>query len=161
MENRKKNISRTQSQLLATKLYIPQPRSNLVHRAHLIGRLNQGIDQKLTLISAPAGFGKTTLLTGWISESELPVAWISLDKGDNDPVHFIHYLIAALKSIQVNIGKAALLMLHSPQQLRIESVITQIIKEISDIRVIRPLACWLCHTINGVCRVYTRHYVCL
>jgi LuxR family maltose regulon positive regulatory protein len=133
MENRSTRIKETQHPLLAAKLYIPQPRPDLVQRTHLIDRLNVGIYQKLTLISAPAGFGKTTLLSEWISQSEIPVAWISLDKGDGDSVHFIHYLVAALQSIQVNLGNAALSMLRSPQQPPIESIMISLIKEITDI----------------------------
>ena len=133
MENRTVHIKDTQHPILATKLYVPQPRPDLVLRTHLIDRLNIGINQKLTLISAPAGFGKTTLLSEWISQSEKPVAWISLDKSDSDSVHFIHYLVAALQSIQVNIGKAALSMLRSPQQPPIESIMINLIKEITDI----------------------------
>ena len=133
MENRTINIKDTQYPILKTKLYIPQPRPDLVQRTNLIERLNKGINHKLTLISAPPGFGKTTLLSEWISQSEIPVAWISLDKGDNDPVHFIHYLIAALQSFDKNIGKTALSMLQSPQLPLIESIMTNLIKEITDI----------------------------
>lgn len=126
-------VKDTQYPLLETKLYVPQPRPDLVQRTHLIDRLNKGINKKLTLISAPAGFGKTTLVCEWISESEIPVAWISLDKGDSDPVHFFHYLIAAFQSFDVNIGEPALTMLRSPQQPPIESIMANLIKEISDI----------------------------
>ena len=99
----------------------------------LTEKLNRGADRKLTLISAPAGFGKTTLLSEWISYSEIPVAWISLDKDDNDPVYFIHYLIAALQKFDSNIGKPTFVMLRSPQQPPIESIMTSLIKEISEI----------------------------
>jgi len=133
MENRTINIKDTQYPILKTKLYIPQPRPDLVQRTHLIDQLNKGINHKLTLISAPAGFGKTTLLIEWIAQSEIPVAWISLDKGDNDSDHFIHYLVAALQRIEVNIGKAALSMLQSPQQPPIESIMINLIKEITDV----------------------------
>ena len=71
--------------LLTTKLYIPPPRPNLVPRPRLIERLNEGLRRKLTLISAPAGFGKTTLLNEWVAGYRGPVAWVSLDEGDNDP----------------------------------------------------------------------------
>lgn len=133
MENRTINIKDTQYPILKTKLYVPQPRPDLVQRTHLIERLNKGINHKLTLISAPPGFGKTTLLSEWISQSEIPVAWISLGKGDSYPVHFINYLVAALQNIDVDIGKAALSMLQSPQQPPIESIMTNLIKEITDI----------------------------
>ena len=74
----------TQSNLLLnTKLYIPPPRSNLVPRPRLIERLNAGQSGKLTLVSAPAGYGKTTLISDWVAQSQAPVAWLSLDEGDN------------------------------------------------------------------------------
>ncbi|MBE9511658.1 MAG: hypothetical protein IMY71_12340 [Bacteroidetes bacterium] len=132
-EREKINIKDTKYPLLETKLYVPQPRPDLVQRTHLIDRLDKGINHKLTLISAPAGFGKTTLISEWISRSEIPVAWISLEKGDNDPVQFIHYLIAALHSFDASIGQSALTMLQSPQQPPIESILTNLIKEITDI----------------------------
>jgi LuxR family maltose regulon positive regulatory protein len=71
-------------QLLTTKLYTPPPCSDLVQRPRLIEQLNSGISRKLILISAPAGFGKTTLLSDWIGKLDLPIAWLSLDKGDNE-----------------------------------------------------------------------------
>jgi LuxR family maltose regulon positive regulatory protein len=126
-------IKDSQYPFLETKLYVPQPRPDLVQRTDLIDRLNKGISRKLTLISAPAGFGKTTLISEWISQSEIPVAWISLDKGDSDPVHFIHYIIAALQSFDANIGEPVLTMLQSPQQPLIEFIMTNLIKEITDI----------------------------
>ncbi len=119
--------------LLATKLYIPQPRSDIVQRNHLIDRLSDGISKKLTLISAPAGFGKTTLLSEWISRCQIPVAWISLGKGENDFVQFITYLVAALKRIEESIGQTALSMLQSPQLPEIEPIVINLIKEIADI----------------------------
>ena len=87
--------------LLLTKLYIPPPRPNIVLRPRLIERLNEGLSAgcKLTLISAPAGFGKTTLVSEWVAGCERPVAWLSLDEGDNDPTRFLTYLVAALQTI--------------------------------------------------------------
>src|SRR5512145_1474579 len=80
--------------LLTTKLYIPPARPEFVPRPRLVERLNKGLSCKLTLISAPAGFGKTTLLSEWISQSERGVGWVSLDEGDNDPIRFWSYFIA-------------------------------------------------------------------
>ena len=87
--------------ILATKLYIPPPRPKVVLRPRLIERLNEGLSsgRKLTLISAPAGFGKTTLVSEWVAGCERPVAWLSLDEGDNDPARFLTYLVAALQTI--------------------------------------------------------------
>ena len=94
--------------ILATKLYIHPPRTKLVLRPRLVQRLNDGLNGKLTLISAPAGFGKTTLISEWITDCQRPFAWISLDKGDNDPVSFLTYFIAALQTIETDIGKTVL-----------------------------------------------------
>ena len=101
--------------LLATKLHVPRPRTRLVPRAHLIERLQQGMACQLTLVSAPAGFGKTTLLAQWLIESEIPVAWLSLEAEDNDPTRFLSYLIAALQVLDAQVGTMALEMLHTPQ----------------------------------------------
>ena len=94
--------------ILATKLYIPPPRPKVVLRSRLIERLNEGLHRKLTLISAPAGFGKTTLASEWVTGCERATAWLSLDKGDNDPTRFLAYLVAALQTIAPNIGKGVL-----------------------------------------------------
>src|SRR5512136_2897170 len=93
--------------LLFTKLYIPPPRPNVVPRPHLMERLNAGLlaGRKLTLISAPAGFGKTTLVSEWIVDSKRPTAWLSLDEGDNNPTRFLTYFVAALQTIDEAIGK--------------------------------------------------------
>src|SRR4030066_1327962 len=112
--------------LLFTKLYIPPPRSKIVLRPRLIERLNEGLQRKLTLISASAGFGKTTLVSEWVAVCERPepkvrVAWLSLDEGDNDPTRFLTYFIAALQTIAArqspagNIGAGVLAILQSPQ----------------------------------------------
>jgi LuxR family maltose regulon positive regulatory protein len=82
--------------ILATKLYIPPPRPNLVLRPHLIERLNEGMHSKPTRISAPAAFGKTTLVSEWVAGCKQPVAWLSLDEANNDPARFISYLVAVL-----------------------------------------------------------------
>ncbi len=104
--------------LLATKLYIPPARPSLVHRARLIERLNTGLHGKLTLISAPAGFGKTTLISEWLEGIARPAAWLSLDESDNDPTQFLTYLVAALQRINRDWEAAMLSLLQSPQLLR-------------------------------------------
>ena len=86
-------------QLLTTKLHIPPARAELVARPRLVERLNAGLRRRLTLISAPAGFGKTTLLSEWASRCPRPVAWLSLDEGDNDPMRFLVHLVAALQRV--------------------------------------------------------------
>src|SRR5690349_10221390 len=106
---------------LVTKLYIPPARSNVVLRPRLIERLNAGLHHKLTLISAAAGFGKTTLVSEWVDGGQRPTAWLSLDEGDNDPARFLMYLIAALRTIKADIGDELLAVLQSPQPPPVES----------------------------------------
>jgi LuxR family maltose regulon positive regulatory protein len=94
--------------LLTTKLYAPLPRPSLVSRPRLTERLDEGLrlGRKLTLVSAPAGFGKTTLVSAWVRavrESPLRVAWLSLDEGDNDPARFLAYLAATLQTVGVQV----------------------------------------------------------
>jgi LuxR family maltose regulon positive regulatory protein len=115
--------------LLQTKLYIPPIRSELVSRPRLIARLNAGFNRKLTLISAPAGFGKTTLVSEWVAGCR--AAWLSLDKEDNDPTRFLIYLVAALQTIAENIGAGVLEALQSPQPLPTESLLAVLLNEIT------------------------------
>jgi LuxR family transcriptional regulator, maltose regulon positive regulatory protein len=130
--------------LLLTKLYVPPPRSNLVFRPRLVEQLNKGLSsgRKLTLISAPAGFGKTTLVSEWVAgPRDCPpklvcgnsVAWLSLDEADNDPARFISYLVAALQTILPGIGESLLPALQSPQPLHIETLLTALLNEVSKI----------------------------
>ncbi len=109
--------------ILATKLHMPRLRAHLVPRAHLVERLQQGVERALTLVSAPAGFGKTTLLAQWLAESGMPVAWLSLEPEDNDPTRFLSYVIAALQTLDAQIGTTALAMLHTPQPPSPETVL--------------------------------------
>src|SRR6266850_1867626 len=109
--------------ILASKLYIPAPRPKVVLRPRLIERLNEGLHRKLTLISAPAGFGKTTLVSEWVAGCQRPVAWLSLDEGDNDPARFLVYLVASLQTIAANMGSGVLGMLQSPQPPPAESIL--------------------------------------
>lgn len=121
--------------LLHTKLFIPPLRPNLVPRPQLIERLNQGLllGHKLTLISAPAGFGKTTLVGEWVTAVEQPVAWLSLDEGDNDPARFLTYLVAALQTIAPTITEAAAAALQSPQPPPTESILTTLLNDIATV----------------------------
>src|SRR4030043_994413 len=111
------------AQILAAKLYIPPPRARIVLRPRLIEQLNEGLDCKLTLISAPAGFGKTSVVSEWIASCGRPVAWLSLDEGDNDPTRFLTYFIAALQTIAANIGKGVLRTFQSPHPPPIEAIL--------------------------------------
>src|SRR4030043_404022 len=135
--------------VLATKLYIPPPRPKIVLRPRLIKRLNEGMHCKLTLISAPAGFGKTTLVSEWIAGCGLPVAWLSLDEGDNDPTSFLAYLVAALQTIAANIGKGVLAILQSPQPPPIESILIALLNEIATVSDNFILALDDSHTIDS------------
>ena len=152
--------------ILATKLYIPPPRPKVVLRPRLIDRLNEGLSQnqglgqsqgfgrKLTLISAPAGFGKTTLVSEWVNQKDeggrqkgeksgiqpsasslhpSNVAWLSLDEGDNDLNHFLAYLVAALQTIAANLGEEVLKMLQAPPPLPTEPVLTALLNEITTV----------------------------
>ncbi len=119
--------------ILATKLYIPPPRAKTVPRFRLIERLNEGLTRKLTLISAPAGFGKTTLISEWVHDGRLPVAWLSLDEGDSDPARFIAYLIAALQKIKAGLGEGLLGALQSSQLPQYELLLTALLNEITTI----------------------------
>lgn len=134
--------------MLATKLYIPPPRPDVVRRPRLIARLNAGLHRKLTLISAPAGFGKTTLVSEWINqpaatggmqdaaaEPRLPagVAWLSLDAGDSAPPRFLAYLVAALQTVAPTVGAGVAGVLQSPQPPPVEALLTTLLNEISTI----------------------------
>ncbi len=120
-----------QPSILNTKLYIPPSRPSVVPRPRLTEQLNEGLERKLTLISAPAGFGKTTLVSEWIAGCGRPVAWLSLDERDNDPARFISYLVKALQTIKPGIGEELLAVLQSPQPLQIETILTTLLNEIS------------------------------
>jgi LuxR family maltose regulon positive regulatory protein len=118
--------------ILATKLNIPPPRAKIVLRPRLIERLNEGLSagRKLTLISASAGFGKSTLVSEWVAGCGRPVAWLSLDEGDNDLAGFLTYLVAALKTIKVEVGAGLLEALQAPQPPSTESILTALLNEI-------------------------------
>jgi len=152
----------TRNLLLATKLYVPSPRPNLVPRPRLLERLNQGLAARLILVSGPAGFGKTTLLSEWISDLGLRTAdcglriadcgtststkpeirnphsafripqsaWLALDAGDNDPLRFLSYLIAALQTVVPGFGEPVKELLQSPQAPPVEWVLTALVNEL-------------------------------
>lgn len=149
------------SPLLLTKLHLPSVRSPLVQRDRLMEKLNQSMNCKLLLISAPAGFGKTTLLSEWLQSKDksgrrqeeaikanagihptapqrqptapiphsFQTAWLSLDEGDNDPLRFWTYVVAALQQVQPEIGEATLSILHSPEPVPLEAFLVPLINE--------------------------------
>jgi len=122
--------------LLETKLYVPGSRRGLVLRRRLSERLDRGAASKLVLVSAPAGFGKTTLLTEWLTArpavlaGERLAAWLSLDRGDNDPASFWAYVIAALRTVASGVGESALALLDAPQPPPIETVLTTLLNDL-------------------------------
>ncbi len=99
--------------LLATKLHVPQPPLQLVRRPHLVERLQQAVERPLTLIAAPAGFGKTTLLSTWLEHASLPAAWISLEQDDDDLTRFWSYVFTALARVHQGLGTSALSLLQA------------------------------------------------
>jgi LuxR family maltose regulon positive regulatory protein len=117
--------------ILATKLYVPPFRPNVVHRPRLLERLNAGLDRKLTFVSAPAGFGKTTLLSAWSAMCQRPVAWLSLDQEDSDPIRFLAYLVAALQTIAPTLGAGAMDLLQSAQPPPAQSILTALLNEMT------------------------------
>ena len=122
--------------LLEMKLYVPRSRRGLVLRPRLNERLDRGTASKLVLVSAPAGFGKTTLLTEWLAArpaaqaDERLAAWLSLDQGDNDPASFWAYVIAALRTVASGVGEGALALLEAPQPPPIETVLTTLLNDL-------------------------------
>jgi len=120
--------------LLETKFYVPRNRGGVVSRPRLSERLNRGLEATLTLVSAPAGFGKTTLLAQWLaaaSADERRVAWLSLDQRDDDPVSFWTYVIGALQTVAPAVGVDALSLLQSPRPPPIEAVLSTLLNEIA------------------------------
>jgi LuxR family maltose regulon positive regulatory protein len=117
--------------LLATKLHIPPLRPSLVPRPRLVERLNAGLDRRLVLVSAPAGFGKTTLLSEWVTSAGEPIAWLSLDDEDNDPTRFFTYLLAAFQQMHPAVGEMAQLMLQAPQPPPPQALLTSIINDLA------------------------------
>lgn len=119
---------------LTTKLFIPKTRPDLVSRPRLIEQLNEGLHRKLTLISAPAGFGKTTLVSRWVAHCKGLVGWLSLDNGDSDPKRFLTYFVAALQTILPDIGEGVLDVLYSSQTPPSESILTVLLNELATVK---------------------------
>ena len=125
------------TRVLATKLYVPAPRPGIVARPRLLARLNWELSscRRLTLVCAPAGFGKTTLLSEWIAHRrginpDMRVAWLSLDDGDNDPSRFLTYLVSALQGIETDIGTEAMALLQGAQEAQAELVLTALLNDV-------------------------------
>ena len=123
--------------ILASKLYIPPPAPTLVPRTRLVKRLDAGARGKLTLVSAPAGFGKTTLVSSWSAKAQVDgrrgIAWLSLDTEDNDPVRFVTYAVAALRTIAPDVGGSVLELLQAGQQVASPAILTALLNAIASI----------------------------
>ena len=121
--------------ILATKLYLPSPRPTVIRRPRLLERLGAGLSRNLTLLSAPAGFGKTTLLSDWLVAFPRPVAWLSLDEGDTDPARLLTYLVAAVQTVTVasSCGAGVLGLLASPQPLPMEALLTTLVNDFASL----------------------------
>jgi LuxR family transcriptional regulator, maltose regulon positive regulatory protein len=117
--------------LLATKLRLPQPRPGLLARARLLQRLDRGMARELTLVCAPAGFGKTSLLGDWARHARRTVAWLSLDAGDDDPVRFWRYVAAALHGAGTAVGERLAPLLRGPQPASLEAVVTALVNQLA------------------------------
>jgi LuxR family transcriptional regulator, maltose regulon positive regulatory protein len=115
--------------LVATKFHVPP--AGLVPRPQLLARLAQGIGRGLTVVSTPAGFGKTTLLGEWVRRSRRPAAWLSLDAGDNDPARFWRSVAAALDQVRPGVAELVAPLLRGAQQPPLEAVATAIINELT------------------------------
>lgn len=120
--------------MLLTKLHIPPAGNNIVQRPDLYEKLNQGFSRKLILVSAPAGFGKTTVVSDWISQNKIPTVWFSIDKVDNDPVEFLNYIIAGIQSNHSAFGQSALTLLNSPSKPSLQSIVSLLINDILQIK---------------------------
>jgi len=118
--------------VLKTKLYMPPMPSEMVRRPRLVEQLKEGLSRKLILISAPAGFGKTTLLSECFGSGEAPVGWVSLDADDNDPSRFWAYFISAVQRLYPGLGEAAMGMIDSPQLPTYDTLLTELINEMPD-----------------------------
>jgi LuxR family maltose regulon positive regulatory protein len=121
--------------LLKTKLYLPPVRPDLVSRPRLVQQLNRGFrrGRRLTLVSAPAGYGKTTLITEWAAQSDQPLAWLSLDQGDNDSTRFWIYVVAALQTVRDDIDEIAQTAIRSPDPSSFESALIRMLNQIATV----------------------------
>jgi len=121
--------------ILPTKLYIPATRSDLVMRPRLFQRLDEGLKPgfRLTLVSAPAGFGKSTLVSEWARQISLPVAWLACDENDNDPIRFWNYFLAAIQTVDPELGKRLADLAQSSPPPSIDVLITSLVNEIASI----------------------------
>lgn len=119
--------------LLQTKFYVPPRRPQLVPRPVMTAKLHAGTTYPLMLIAAPAGFGKTTVVSEWITQSEQPVTWLSLGDDDNDLSRFLIYLVAALRNVHPHIGERTLASLHTPQLPPLAALLTPLLNDLNQL----------------------------
>jgi LuxR family transcriptional regulator, maltose regulon positive regulatory protein len=119
------------TQVLTTKLFVPPPRPNALRRTRLLARLDAGLHHKLTLISAPAGFGKTNLVSTWLAEHKRPAAWLSLDSADANPLRFLVHVVAALQTLAPTLGADLLDLLQSSPAPPIDALLPLLLNEIA------------------------------
>ena len=124
---------RSADKLLHTKLMAPRLPPTVITRGDLLRRLDDSLTKKLTLVTAPTGFGKTTLVSQWIAERKVPSAWVTLDGNDNDPVRFWTYTITALRTLDAALGRTALSALMTAQPAGIQSVLTALINDLTQL----------------------------
>jgi len=122
--------ARARDDLLATKLNVPRTRPDHLGRSRLLRRLDQGMARELVVVCTPAGFGKTTLLADWAASARWPVAWLSLDPEDNDPVRFWRYVVAALDRVAGGLGERVLPLLRPPSVMSSQGVVTALVNQL-------------------------------
>jgi LuxR family maltose regulon positive regulatory protein len=123
---------------LGTKLVAPPRRQSAIDRSHLLDRLDAFVRLPLTLVCAPAGFGKTTLLTDWLARAPLPAAWLAVDNADNDPTRFWTYVLAALRRVEPGLGAAALALLQARHGPPVDVVVSDLVHDLAALD--QPLA---------------------
>ena len=119
--------------MLLTKLIPPRLHSSLIQRPDLFARLDQALEKRLMLVTSPTGFGKTTLVSLWLKQRSYPLAWVTLDEGDNDPVRFWRYVIHAFRQVNPEVGKSALAILRVARQPQFNTLLTGLLNELAQL----------------------------
>jgi LuxR family transcriptional regulator, maltose regulon positive regulatory protein len=134
MSARQKTSAMGNWPLLHNKLMAPRLNSNVIHRDDLLSRLDQALNRKLTLVTAPTGFGKTTLVSMWTANRQFASAWVTLDQNDNDSTRFWTYVVSALRSLHSSMGKTTLSTLTTSQPLSFQTLLTPLINDLTRLR---------------------------
>src|SRR5574341_2560045 len=122
---------RSTDKLLHAKLMPPRLHAAVIQRGDLLARLDAGLTRKITLVTAPTGYGKTTLVSLWLADRKIPSVWLTLDEYDNDPVRFWTYIVSALRTFEPTLGKSALAALAASQQVFFPSILTALINDLA------------------------------